>query len=312
MIIKELKGGSLSKTTVVKKDGILVVRKFIFQDCNREYGLVRWHSQIRKLQLLRCYLPEHTPPILGMGIDKNYFYYDIPYYENSDDLSKEVLCIENNTAIISQVISIITKMSSINFGTVTGSFSVFLQEESLSKLKSALNFISLNNEYRNFSNLNDIQNAIDKLKDKIEKYKTISIEEQLTHGNLTLENMIWCKKTNKVILIDPYAETYCESILGDISQILQSTTSGYEYISKNNLYENFNFYKDSSTSIPLSLRKFQKDLFLELNDIVKMDEEMLNLYHSAQFIRMFPFKIEHNPIAALFFLNHGVELLNNA
>ena len=38
-------------------------------------------------------------------------------------------------------------------------------------------------------------------------------------------------RNTKYLLIDPYAETYCETILGDVSQIYQSSISGYEAVS---------------------------------------------------------------------------------
>ena len=59
-LIKELKGGSLSKTQVIKIDNNLFVRKKISISKEREYGLVRWQSQIRKLQILYNFLPKYT------------------------------------------------------------------------------------------------------------------------------------------------------------------------------------------------------------------------------------------------------------
>ena len=52
-VIHNLKGGSLSRTSVVMDGKDKFVRKYILIDTDREYGLVRWQSQPRKMQLLR-------------------------------------------------------------------------------------------------------------------------------------------------------------------------------------------------------------------------------------------------------------------
>ena len=44
-IEKELKGGSLSKTVVIRDGSTLLVRKYISYSHEREYGLVRWHHK---------------------------------------------------------------------------------------------------------------------------------------------------------------------------------------------------------------------------------------------------------------------------
>ena len=76
-LIKELKGGSLSKTTVIQNEKGIFVRKKISIFKEREYGLVRWQSQIRKLQILYNYLPSHILPILNIGYEDNYYFFDM-------------------------------------------------------------------------------------------------------------------------------------------------------------------------------------------------------------------------------------------
>ena len=85
-LYKELKGGSLSKTEVLIDQNVKFVRKSISSNRDREYGLVRWHSQIRKLQVLNMFLPENTIPILKMGTNKSNYFYDMPYLHESENL----------------------------------------------------------------------------------------------------------------------------------------------------------------------------------------------------------------------------------
>ena len=70
-IKKTFKGGSLSSTSLVEHN--------IFGDCilktvstekNREYGFVRFSSQIKRHNLLKSKAPKLFPDILTMGIDE--------------------------------------------------------------------------------------------------------------------------------------------------------------------------------------------------------------------------------------------------
>ena len=52
--------------------------------------------------------------------------------------------------------------------------------------------------------------------------------ETFSHGNLTLENILYQPNSNTITLIDPYEENVIDSALADYSQILQSCNSKYE------------------------------------------------------------------------------------
>lgn len=48
MKIRDLKGGSLSNTELHEIDGVRYVKKKINLIKEREYGFVRWYSQLKK------------------------------------------------------------------------------------------------------------------------------------------------------------------------------------------------------------------------------------------------------------------------
>ena len=126
---------------------------------------------------------------------------------------------------------------------------------------------------------------------------------------MTLENILWDIESKKLLLIDPYAETYCESIMGDISQLLQSTESGYEFIS--NLFEEnvypINMYPVDK--IPDCLIKFSKQLTEIVARKTWYSKSYLTLFRASQFIRMFPFKLVNSPRQGVAFMYHGISLL---
>jgi hypothetical protein len=141
------------------------------------------------------------------------------------------------------------------------------------------------------------------------KFKETELLECITHGNFTLENALWNYADKNIFLIDPYAETYCETILGDISQLLQSSDSGYEFISHLTDSENFHINKYPVQSIPHFLKEFSQELLKNVENETWYSKEAIILLHASQFTRMFPFKLVNNPRQGALFIHHGLSLL---
>jgi hypothetical protein len=311
-VVKELKGGSLSKTVVINDGQRLLVRKYISSIENREYGLVRWQSQIRRLQTLRNYLGENVITIESMGVDGSFFYYDMPFYENALNCSELLEDSKSNVDLASEIAQLLTRMSQISFGTVAGSVSVYLSDEVLHPLRNALDRLLLvqSDIFSNIKGMKqEIECAIDLVLILIKRYENKKIIENLTHGNLTLENILWDKDSQKLILIDPYSETYTESLCVDISQIAQSSLSGYEYIIKNELYNDPSIQDYPYTSIPKKTKLFGNEILNLVSQFDWFDDDLYHIMYASQFIRMFPFKMHVNTGQAYFFLMHGVRLL---
>ena len=315
-IIKILKGGSLSYTTVVSHGGKKLVRKSICFKENREYGLVRWHSQIRKIQSLNKFLPESAVFIENMGVDGDTYYYEIPYYEGSHNCVDALLDGECPDLLASKISIILGRMAEVNYGYVEGSLAVYINEEVLLPLMNALNLAIIGklplelDERSTF--IIGLYEAIEHAKKIALSVGKVQLRESLTHGNLTLENIIWDRQKKEPIMIDPYAETYCETIIGDISQLLQSSRSGYEYVS--NLLETKAFRVDQYpiSEIPACFTSFSNSLLQRVSTENWFSEEYLAVLTASQFIRMFPFKQSTNPRQGVLFLYHGIQLLNEA
>jgi hypothetical protein len=311
-VVKELKGGSLSKTVVISDGQRLLVRKYISSIENREYGLVRWQSQIRRLQTLRNHLGENVITIESMGVDGSFFYYDMPFYENALNCSELLEDSKSDVDLASEISQLLTRMSQISFGTVAGSVSVYLSGEVLHPLRNALDRLLLvqGDIFSNIKGMKqEIECAIDLVLILIKRYENKKIIENLTHGNLTLENILWDKDSKKLILIDPYSETYTESLCVDISQIAQSSLSGYEYIIKNELYNDPSIQDYPYTSIPKKTKLFGNEILNLVSQFDWFDDDLYHIMYASQFIRMFPFKMHVNTGQAYFFLMHGVRLL---
>ena len=73
-----LKGGSLSKTYIVPHQNI--VRKEVSRKQNREYGFMRWYSQLMKLQRYNSLYPGLFPKVLDVGANSDAAWFDIEYF----------------------------------------------------------------------------------------------------------------------------------------------------------------------------------------------------------------------------------------
>lgn len=312
-LIKELKGGSLSKTILLSDGKRKWVRKLISIETNREYGLVRWQSQLRKSQLLNLYLPENTLPILRSGVIGESYFFDMEFLENSQTLHDALLDGLDPQMAAKVIFELLQKLASYSLENVQGSLSLYINEElkrPLQLAKVAIVDANIPQSDRDFlgQRLNIAFEIATELTKHYENYK---IYESLTHGNLTLENILWDSVSKRPVLIDTYAETYCETILGDVSQIFQSSRSGYEFIS--------NFFDENNTKITIYPYDKIPDILVSFSDHFESllsnekwyDKKILNLLRASQFTRMFPFKLVNNEGAGYLFLNHALDLLEN-
>lgn len=315
-LLKTLKGGSLSRTDVLVQGGRKFVRKFVSSTESREYGLVRWQSQVRKLQILNKYIPESCIKIESMGVLKEGYYYDVPFYETHINGFEAVMNGVSADTIAAETDRLLSKMVEVKLGQSKGALSIYANEEIYSPLCLALRNINnsqlpLNKEESELFR-SKVMIGIDIARNIAERLCDEVIEETLTHGNLTLENMLWDAENEKIIVIDPYAETYCETIMGDVSQLLQSCESGYELISSFYDSNEIDVGSYPKNRIPDSLRKFSIKLLSLIADRTWYSETHLNIMKASQFIRMYPFKLIKSPRQGVAFMMHGIELLEQS
>ncbi len=316
--ILNLKGGSFSKTEVLRFDNKdLRVRKLISIEHEREFGLVRWQSQIRKIQQLKQILPENIPSIISMGVYNKNFYYEIPYYENSENLFQYLSKCDSfeSKKIFEKLIPLIEEYSRFKYGTIQGSVAVFFFEEVINRLEIAKNKIADNQSqlYLSKDEIKYIKSLIKdftKIKSKIFSYlQKEEVEECLTHGNLTLENILYDNCTSNIIMIDPYSETYSEILIGDISQLLQSAASNYEQINEQKEEIGTSLLNEINLDVPVGMKCFKELLDNYINENFEKDKLLMDIMHGAQFIRMFPFKFNLDPKLAFYFLKLGIKII---
>ncbi len=310
--IQKLRGGSLAKTEIVKMGEEHFVRKTVSYSCDREYGLVRWQSQIRKMLHLRQHLGERACSVVRQGICDDGYYYDMPYHANTVNCWTAVTRGECVEEIAIEICNLLDNMTKRIYSPSIGSMGVYMFEEIVLPLRRAVNYIENNDiEFGDGSwARKQIENCIKVVEDRISLFKERVVKESLTHGNMTLENLLWDSDSKKVIIIDPYAETYCENINGDYSQILQSTLSEYERVIANNSFLNWTFGDPYPIEVPFTpLREIASRIQVHFENTTSYDPLLADIYYGSQFTRMFPFKIKSDPRSAYGFLFHGIDIL---
>ena len=301
-VLEVLKGGSLGRTELIQTDhGDLRVRKSISSLKNREYGEVRWHSQLKRLQRYDALLPGLFPKVLQLGTTEDSYFFDIEYFEGYCNL-KTYFC--NHSPKQDQIELIAKKIidgadrlhSYAGFDSYPGSLGVYLQEEVLQKLSDACDdikfkdFSDLATVYLNGIGFPSLDTQIPWLREFVAKIKIGS--ECFTHGNLTLENILIHPTSLEIRFIDPYDENIVDCREADFSQILQCSSSHYGIMSD---------YQPTINDASVTLEYKTPSPLIQFNDVIskklaskglELNAELLDFLHFSQFVRMLPFKVQ--------------------
>ena len=293
----QLKGGSLSGTFLCSDGPTVFIRKEASLVTNREFGYQRWYSQLKKLQRYEILFPNLFPKVLTYGVKEDQAYFDIEYIHNTIPLH-EFLMKTTDYELIDQTLANLLEViaqihTSYIIPSTTNPIELYVREE----MENRINTCLVNSKFKEFLKWKYIrfngvkipQFSIEKfLKEAKFQYKDPT--ETLSHGKLTLENILIQPKTGKLILIDPYEENIIDSAIADYSQILQSSNSFYELYNSSQLilYDNCIEIKiPRSKGLEYFNGKFLEYLYENGHNL-----KMISLFEMSQFLRMMPFKME--------------------
>lgn len=300
-----LKGGSLNRTSILEfESGKKVVRKSIDRVSNREYGYVRWYSQMKRIQRYNSIFPNLFPTLIDVGVGLDFAYFDIEYISNGFDLKRYLTKFDPNEEEIERINDALwDAMDRIHETRLTAplnSLELYFAEEVEQKLSDAMQ----NNEFAEFAAgpvINFHGQEIPALLSKIEEYKCVFSGKKLnnecmTHGNITLENVIYVPDENRIIFIDPYDENIVDCVENEYSQILQCSKDKYGLINDSEVVIDGNqcqFYGE----IPKALTSFDEKFSARMLDKISDDSyQLVKLFEISQFVRMLPFKVLTNEV----------------
>jgi len=140
--VKKLKGGSLSSTYYIKAYDQEYISKEIVRDQNREYGFVRWYSQLKKLQRYNTLYPNLFPKVIDTGVDHNKAYFKIEYMKGFRDiktiLTNDTLTNEQIFRISQAVWKGLNQLHSVTHDAILGAGNLYFEEEVLQKITDAI------------------------------------------------------------------------------------------------------------------------------------------------------------------------------
>jgi len=306
---EKLKGGSLSQTSLMYSDNEVFVRKEVHLSKNREYGFRRWYSQLKRQQRYNLMFPGLFPDILRYSVDDENAYFDMEYIEKSvnalDYVAKESDPSKID-AFFNELIKQMNKLHSLKMKSCPDIARLYIREEVGQSISACVNLEFLEfsrNEFINYNGQN-VETFVKKYEEfsKILKKLYKESHESFSHGNLTLENILYVPEEGRIVFIDPYEENIIDSNLADYSQLLQSCNAKYEMIDslldKDNGPDHYGFFvKGNEVSIDIP-NNFGLDYFnTKINEFLKNElsqdsYKVVKLLEISQFIRMLPFKQE--------------------
>jgi hypothetical protein len=311
MNLTVLKGGSLSSTYLCDDNGFKFIRKHIHLEKNREYGFVRWYSQLKKLQRYNALYPSLCPKVLSSNVVMHSAYFDLEYLDGYKDI-KTIL---SENSISDYQIEIIAKSLKNAFNVLHESKMrsipklpyLYFVEEVEQKLKDAISaskddfFI-----FDEFIYNGKIIRKLDLLEKLREFFLNLSLPYECNiHGNPTLENILYSVEKNDIKFIDLYEESIIDSPLLDYSQVLQCSSSLYGFINDREVKVSKNEVSFEEPA-PDSFSKFNQYFSNGLQDLTK-----IKVLEATQFFRMLPFKCLAGDVdKAKYFYVHALYLLN--
>ncbi len=297
-----LKGGSLSETCLIENDdGTSFVRKSVSLVENRVYGYQRWYSQLKRIQRYSVMFPGIFPKLIRFGMIDEDAYFDIEYYEQGVNAHDYLENCDNSKEVdtfFDILLNTISQLHKTKIPSSQDAIELYLYEEVEQKIKdchknkSFVDFIKNSKIIFNGKKVNSFMTIIEDFKYLSKKYY-VNPEETFTHGNITLENLLYIPNEKKFIFIDPYEENIIDSCLAEYSQLLQSSNAKYEIYNRQEQYilsgNRIELHVDKNKSIDYFNDKLLSYLKSYFN---KEDYIMIRLLEISQFIRMLPFKME--------------------
>jgi hypothetical protein len=314
-----LKGGSLSGTYLCRTPGAEPwVRKDVSLIHNREYGFQRWYSQLKRMQRYAVLFPEVFPKLLTYGRDGDLAYFDMEYIPEAVT-AHEFLCSTTDKAqidrFLKELIVTMNKMHKFELKSTAAPIELYIHEEIELRIAACLT----NARFRDFIESGKVRfngEEVLGLVSQVGEFKKMAVEayrnttETFTHGNLTLENILYQPKSGRVVFIDPYEENVIDSVLAEYSQLFQSSSSKYE------IY-NAGTPTISGNGVELRIPKNEgleyfdtefKKFLARGHD--RYDLTMIRLLEVSQYARMLPFKMAIDEPKMFFFYALGSHLFH--
>jgi len=315
-MITKLKGGSLSATYLHQQGLNAFIRKTVSLTKDREYGYVRWFSQLKKLQRNNEMFPGLFPVVLEVGYEDDQAYFDLEYLKSFKDIKTIFSDSEQSADAIDRINTALwrafDRLHSKPYLANPGGAGLYYKEEVEQKLADARSVAEFEEFYQlgNYNYNDQPVLGLDAYLPRLKEYLlTANLEtEEYIHGNPTLENTMYSFDYDRIMFVDTYEESIIDSKLLDYSQILQCSRSYYGYINDKEISVDGNHVSHALT-IPANFTAFNQ-LFEQELASRNLNLQLIDVLEATQFIRMLPFKALAGDLnKAKYFYVHACYLL---
>jgi hypothetical protein len=296
-----LRGGSLSRTTVVESKRRHVVRKAVSRTQNREYGYYRWYSQMKRIQRYNALFPGLFPELIDVGTQAGggEAYFDIAYLADAIDVKTYLFAHSPSRAEVEilheQLWRAMTRMHSQQLHASPSALPLYFAEEVDQKLADAMadgSFSAYARQETVVYHDKPCRSLIHELDRYRHAFSTCAVRSEcFTHGNITLENILYRPSTHEIAFIDPYDENVLDCVENEYSQILQCCKNWYGVINDSEVTVTGN--RASSALVPPAALLHFDELFRRALDKTCTPEQrrVVAMFEISQFVRMLPFKV---------------------
>lgn len=314
-----LKGGSLSGTYLCVEPGSSpFIRKEVSLVSNREYGFQRWYSQLKRMQRYSVMFPGVFPSLITYGKQGDTAYFDMEYIPDSVTVHEYLTRTSDAAkidALLKELISVMRTMHQVVIPSTADALDLYIFEEIEQRIAACMgnkrfrDFFRHSHVYFNGERVPALGTVLDVYKEMARRSYQHTVET-FTHGNLTLENILYQPGTGRIVFIDPYEENVIDSVLAEYSQVYQSSNSKYELYNEGTPSINENHVE---LSIPRHAGlDYFNDRFTEFvaATCTPNDRIAIKLLEISQYARMLPFKMEIDEDKMIFFYALGSYLFH--
>ncbi len=319
-----LKGGSLSGTYLCEGDGIQpFVRKDVSLVHNREYGFQRWYSQLKRMQRFSILFPGVFPDLRTYGmlqdpVHGDMAFFDMEFIPNAVTVQEFLMQTADHARIdrmFAALRQVMARMHSTTIASTAAPMALYIYEEIEQKILACQGNARFSEFYR-YPEVVFNGQTVPGLGASLTEFKKLATTcykhtaETFTHGNLTLENILYQPEQNRIIFIDPYEENIIDSVLAEYSQVYQSCNSKYE------LYNSAGVtIEENRVSCDIAAAPGLDYFNTIFSDFVRAhhsadDMVIIRLLEISQFARMLPFKMAIDQDKMLFFYALGSHLFH--
>jgi len=302
-IIKKMYGCSLAEVYLLELDGERFIRKYIKKSIENKVHYENLKNQLDEIRRFSFYWKNSSPKILTVFENNDEFYYDMEYLEKYVQVSS--LSIDEQYTIIETIFIKLFKDVYCYKKQINGI--EWLLNYINERITPRINEIELYDEvFSNIVNSHSIiinGKAVKGLRHALEGIDInyyLPLEIQPIHGDLTLENILYCKESGDIKLIDHSGTKYMDSFYLDLGKIFQSILAKYEDWKNIDLFQHLD--KDT-----FRLNDFNLDIPLEkINKILSVFKEHTNalkkgfFYMITHLIRGIPYFYKKDKQKALY------------